>query len=58
MGRAKEDMLLREESAHKAAERAGRRCAICGSVVPFTEALAGPSASICAHCHNTMTKDD
>jgi formylmethanofuran dehydrogenase subunit E len=58
MGRAKEEMLVKEENLYAAAERAGRRCSFCGSVISYAEPAFGDGKNVCGHCHNSMAKDD
>ena len=55
MGRAKEEQLIKEENQYAAAERAGRRCDVCGRVISYAEPAFG---STCGDCHHTLTKDD
>ena len=35
MGRAKDEMLKREEAQHAAAQRDNRRCPYCNAVIPY-----------------------
>jgi len=35
MGRAKDEMMRREQAQHDAAERDDRRCPYCNAVIPY-----------------------
>ena len=55
MGRHKEELLLREEARHAAAERDGRRCSVCGEVVPYGEDMQN---GMCLYHARLMTPDE
>ncbi len=55
MGYEKEQGLLREEALQAAAKRSGDRCAYDSAPLVTAEEKA---SGVCAHCAQTMAKDD
>ena len=55
MGREKEEQIIREENAQRAARRSGKVCVYCAAPL-----MSGNERSrgSCNRCENTVTKDD
>jgi hypothetical protein len=56
MGREKDEMLRKQQAAHEAAQRDGRRCAHCNAVIPYGETPGGQN-KLCVSCYSSMQAD-
>ncbi len=57
MGREKDALLKAEEGRYAAAERDGRLCGYCHSVIPYGDEVPG-EPGVCPRCSHILSKDD